>query len=117
MDILLSAYNRWNGIIPLFGGIYATLLAFGYLPRRSKNPEKLAVWMKRWGPIIRVLGPVVILSGVITLVSGLTQQDPITETIRELNAAPKMVDQVTRLDLATAGPGQRITINHTIISM
>jgi hypothetical protein len=117
MDALLAAYDRWNGLIPFLGGIYATLLAHGYLPRKPKNPERLALWRKKFGPMMRILGPIVILVGIVTLVTDLTKEDPIKQTIRELNAAPKMVDQVTRFDSATAGPGQRITVEETIVTM
>ena len=117
IDALFSAYDRWNGLIPFLGGIYATMLAYGYLPRTPKDPEKHALWLKKFGPMMRILGPIVILTGVITLINGLTKEDLITQTIRELNAAPKMVDQVTRFDRATANPGQRLTIEQTIITV
>ena len=118
MGDLFLLYDRWNGLIPLIGGIYATLLAYGYLPRKPKNPARLAVWQKKFGPMMRVLGPLVVLFGAFTLAGALLRDDSITEKVRELNStAPKMIDQITRFDRAIAGPGQLITFEHTITTI
>ena len=115
MDAFFEAYDRWNGLLPLLGGIYCTLLAFGYLPRKVKDPERLALWRRKFGGIMRIVGPFVALSGVITLFNGLTAEDVITKTVRQINAdTPKMMDQITRLDRAEAGPGRSIFITQTI---
>ena len=67
MDGVFSVYDRWNGLIPLLGGFYATLLAFGYLPRKPADPERLALWRKKFGPLMKVLGPVLIIIGTVEI--------------------------------------------------
>ena len=68
MDSMFSAYDRWNGIIPVIGGIYVTLLAHGYLPRKPRDPERLALWRKKFGRMMKILGPILIVSGLVTLI-------------------------------------------------
>ncbi len=68
MDEIFSAYDRWNGFIPLLGGIYSTLLAYGYLPKKPKDPERLALWQERFGPMMRILGPMLIVFGLVSVV-------------------------------------------------
>ena len=68
MDAIFSAYDRWNGFIPLLCGIYSTLLAYGYLPKKPKDPERLALWRKRFGPMMKILGPMLIVIGLVSLV-------------------------------------------------
>jgi hypothetical protein len=41
MNEIFMAYDRWGGLITMLCGAYATLLAYGYLPRKPKDPEKL----------------------------------------------------------------------------
>ena len=72
MDEVFIAYDRWNGLIPLVLGIYISLMAYGYLPRKPKDPEKLMEWRKKFGGMVQVLGPLVAISGVVTLGMGLT---------------------------------------------
>ena len=55
-----------EGLIPLFGGIYAYLMATGrYNP--SKDPVKGEEWRLRWGPKLKILAPIVILFGIAQL--------------------------------------------------
>ena len=68
MDTFFSIYDRWNGLIPLIGGIYATLMAAGYLPRNPKDPERMALWRKKFGPMMMVLGPILAVIGLIQIV-------------------------------------------------
>lgn len=64
---LFLAYDRWGGLVPLLGGIYASLLGFGYLPRKPKDPETWAEWYQRHGRTLRFAGPCMILGGAVTL--------------------------------------------------
>ena len=64
--------NNWyagnlQGLIPLLGGIYGYLLATGRLPRKSKDPEKMALWRRKFGPVMKILGPILIVFGVLEL--------------------------------------------------
>ena len=56
-----------EGLIPIAGGIVIILFANGTLPKNPKNPEKLEAWRKKFGPAIKILGPVVIIFGILQL--------------------------------------------------
>ncbi|MBI3999728.1 MAG: hypothetical protein HY351_03855 [Candidatus Omnitrophica bacterium] len=56
-----------EGLIPIAGGIVIMLFANGTFPKNQKNPAKLEAWRKKFGPAIKILGPVVILFGVVQL--------------------------------------------------
>lgn len=53
---------HWNGLIPMAVGIYL-LLASLRMVRLSKNEEANEVWLRKFGPMSKILGPIVILSG------------------------------------------------------
>jgi hypothetical protein len=118
-------FSSFEGFIPLLGGIAVTLLAYGYL--KPKDSEQFASWQKRFGPMMRVVGPLTIIYGLFLFVMPPTDStsiipltayaDPIVEAIKKLNEGPKMVDSMTRFDRATAGPGQRLTIEETVVTV
>ena len=56
-----------EGLIPLLGGLYAFLLARGVV-RASKDPIKNEAWLRKWGPTLKWLAPLVILFGLLMLV-------------------------------------------------
>jgi hypothetical protein len=58
---------NWSGLIPLIGGIYGYLLATGYLPKNPKDPEKMELWRKKFGGMMKILGPIVAISGVLEI--------------------------------------------------
>lgn len=118
MQTLFDLYDQWNGLLIIVCGTYATLLAYGYLPKKPKDPVKHELWLKKFGPMMRILAPLIIVTGAVTLGFGLLKDDSIQAKARELNLlAPKMIDPVTRFDNATAGPGQRITLHYTVTSI
>ena len=55
-----------EGLIPLLGGIYCTLLGFGIVAP-GKNPEGNELWLKKFGTFMRVGGPFLILFGLVRL--------------------------------------------------
>ena len=55
-----------EGLIPLLGGVYAGLLAYGVI-QGSKNPQRMDVWRKKWGKPLKVIAPLVVLFGVAML--------------------------------------------------
>jgi hypothetical protein len=115
MQTFFDLYDQWNGLVPLVVGTYMTLVACGYLPKRPKDPEKLELWRKKFGPLMKMLGPLVVLSGVWSLVAGQLKDDSIAAKVRQLNmGAPRMVDPVTKFERAVAGPDRRITFEHTV---
>jgi len=66
--------------------------------------------------VLKVAGPIVLGCAVFVAVAGFTRKDVQLEQLAQaVNAsAPKIVDEVTRLDLATAGPGKGLTYHMTI---
>ena len=63
----MSDWGRLEGLIPLLGGVYGLLLARGILPSHPKDPEKGALWRRKFGGMMTVLGPIVILIGIAQL--------------------------------------------------
>ena len=63
----MDIYDRWNGLIPLLGGVYAFLLANGTLPRNQQRNEKMADWRKKYGKLLIVISPVLVVLGGIEL--------------------------------------------------
>jgi len=64
--------TNWNvgnleGLIPLLGGIYFYLLANGTLPRKPRDPERMAQWRRKFGRMARIIAPVLILFGILLL--------------------------------------------------
>jgi hypothetical protein len=57
-----------EGIIPLAGGVYGWLLATGKVPANPKDPEKLAAWRRKFGPMLKVAAPLAALYGLLLLV-------------------------------------------------
>ncbi len=49
-----------SGLIPLLGGVYCLLVAFRVV-RVSKNPEANELWLRKFGTLMMILGPIIIL--------------------------------------------------------
>ena len=60
-------WGNLEGLIPLLGGTYGLLLAQGVLPRRPANPERMEMWRRKYGKLLRVLSPIVIAFGALQL--------------------------------------------------
>ena len=58
-----------EGLIPILGGIFALLLAQGVIPKNPKDPDKMEAWRKKLGPLLKILGPLAILFGLLQLFS------------------------------------------------
>jgi hypothetical protein len=56
-----------EGLIPILAGIFGLLLAQGVLPRNPKDPERLALWRRKFGTMMTILCPLIILFGVALL--------------------------------------------------
>ena len=57
-----------EGLIPLAGGVYGWLLVTGTLPKHPKNPEKMAAWRQRYGTIVKVICPLLVIFGALQLI-------------------------------------------------
>ena len=56
-----------SGLIPIIGGIYGFLMAVGLLPRDSKEPEKMELWRRKFGGIMKILCPLIVVGGFLQL--------------------------------------------------
>jgi hypothetical protein len=63
----MSLWRNLQGLIPILAGIFCILVAKGIFPRNPKDPEKLALWRRKFGPWVIILGPLVILFGLLQL--------------------------------------------------
>jgi hypothetical protein len=59
---------NFGGLIPILGGIYGLLLAYRVLPRHPKDPEKMELWHRKFGKLMKVLSPFLIGFGLLQLV-------------------------------------------------
>ena len=64
---MFELYERWKGLIPIIGGIYGLLLAYRVLPRKPKDPEKMELWHRKFGKMMKILCPCIIVFGVLIL--------------------------------------------------
>jgi hypothetical protein len=56
-----------SGLLPIAGGVYGFLLANGTLPKNPKDPEKMALWRKKFGGTVKIISPIVVVYGVLLL--------------------------------------------------
>jgi hypothetical protein len=56
-----------EGLIPIFGGVYGLLMARGIIPRNPKDPERMAQWRRKFGGMMTIICPLLILFGVVEL--------------------------------------------------
>ena len=55
-----------EGLIPIAGGVYGLLLAYGVI-RAGKDADRIDAWHRRFGTPLKVLSPLVILFGLALL--------------------------------------------------
>jgi hypothetical protein len=59
-----------DGIIFVTLGVWVLLIGLGKA-QVSKNPEAGAAWLKKWGIVFRIGGPIMVLAGIVRIVAGL----------------------------------------------
>jgi len=59
-----------NASIPFFGGVYATLLGFRVVGAKPGQSLKSDEWHARFGKLLKVLGPLLILFGLFSALIG-----------------------------------------------
>ena len=119
---LRSNYHVWRNMnAQLIDNLIMVAIGAGFTFARSgivaliNDPQK----KQKANRIFKVGGPVILGCGILLTISNLlnTESD-LDRAVREINAnVPKMVDEATRLDSASAGPRRRLTYNLTLISM
>jgi multisubunit Na+/H+ antiporter MnhB subunit len=60
-------FDRLSGIIVILFGIYGLLLAYRILPRNPKDPERAELWYRKFGGVMKILTPIMILFGIALL--------------------------------------------------
>jgi hypothetical protein len=68
MHRFFQLFDKWNGLVPLIGGVYALLLAYRIVPLKPGNPTYSAEWVKKFGPAVKILGGMAIVGGILALV-------------------------------------------------
>lgn len=58
---------NWWELIIILGGIYLTLMAYGVVPVFPKDPERAKLWHKKFGKLSKILGPLMIIWGIVKL--------------------------------------------------
>jgi hypothetical protein len=119
---LRSNYHVWRNMnAQLIDNLIMVAIGAGFTFARSgivaliNDPQK----KQKANRIFKVGGPVILGCGILLTIGNLlnTESD-LDRAVREINAnVPKMVDEATRLDSASAGPRRRLTYNLTLISM
>ena len=63
----MSDWGNLQGLISILGGILGYLYANGTLPRNPKDPEKMELWRRKFGKMMKILCPILVLFGVAEL--------------------------------------------------
>ena len=63
----MSDWGNLQGLIPILGGIYGLLMAHGVLPRNPPDPERMALWRRKFGGMMKAICPIMILFGIAQL--------------------------------------------------
>jgi hypothetical protein len=58
---------KLGGLIPILGGTYGLLLAYRIVPRKPRDPEKMELWHRKFGTMIKALSPFLIGFGLLEL--------------------------------------------------
>ncbi len=52
-----------TGLFEIAAGVYFLLMATGKVPRNPKNPEATAAWRQKFGPMMMVASPIILVHG------------------------------------------------------
>ena len=58
---------NFEGLIPIFIGVLLLLMALKIYPRHPQDPEKMELWHQKYGKMVKILSPIVILFGLLLL--------------------------------------------------
>jgi hypothetical protein len=84
----------------------------GLIVGRIKDPTR----KNKLNSILKITGPIVLGCALFVAIAGFAKKDGQVEQLAQaVNAAgPKIIDEFTQLDRATAGPGRRLTYHMTV---
>ncbi len=60
-------HGKLDGLLLILVGIYLLLLVYRVVPRQPKDPEKLELWHRKFGKMMKVLAPFLIGYGLLRL--------------------------------------------------
>ena len=60
-------YRYLSGLAMILAGVWVLLLAYGVLPRNPREPDKMALWRRKFGRVVKILAPVLILFGLLEM--------------------------------------------------
>jgi len=60
-------YGICGGLFGIIVGIYGLLLAYRVVPRNPKDPEKMELWHRKFGKIMKIVSPCLIIFGILRL--------------------------------------------------
>lgn len=64
---MLELYDKWSSLIPLLIGVYILLLACRVVPRKPKDPEKMELWHRKFGMMMKIVSLYLIIRGILAL--------------------------------------------------
>jgi len=59
--------DQIKGIVMLIGGIYCLFIAYNIPPWKLKNAERYRAWQEKYGGVMKILAPIIIISGILLL--------------------------------------------------
>lgn len=62
-----------DGAIPILGGIWGTLAGYRFIGKQPGESPKHDDWHRRFGPMMRIVGPLLIVFGLFQMARGLAQ--------------------------------------------
>lgn len=62
-------WGNLEGLIPILGGLYGYLLAIGTLPKNPRDPMKMELWRRKFGKMMRIVCPFLVVFGMLQLVA------------------------------------------------
>jgi hypothetical protein len=57
----MQMFQIW-GVFMVLGGVCGALMAWGVVPR-NPDPERMALWHKKYGKMMKIISPFVIFAG------------------------------------------------------
>jgi len=65
--LTIELINKLCGTVALLGGIYGLLVAYRILPINSGDPERMELWHCKFGKIMKIISPIIIVFGILWL--------------------------------------------------
>jgi hypothetical protein len=66
---MFSLFDKWKWVGGLFFGIYFLFIGYGVLPRKPKNAEAHALWRKKFGFAMKLVGLITLFFSIAMAVS------------------------------------------------